>query len=315
MKKNPSKSENSTGSCLVQKDLICSQLKALRVKYEKPEYLFSDPIHLVHPYKDPRDLEIAALITALFSYGNVRAICKFLANLFSSMENSPYQFLSNPKNLARLKGQLGVYRFQKEADIIEFLRVLSEIINENKSQKNSPIFEIYFLDYKESSSPSNSLQSAQTGILEFQKNIQERLSFSSYGLNFLIGKPNKKAPNKRYNMFLRWMVGKNYPDFGYYTKIQESSILLPLDTHIIKIGKVLDLTKRNQPNLAMAQEITNTLSSIVNEPASRYDFALSRIGILGKCRGEYVDNICGTCEIQNICQHFLLSKLRSNPKV
>lgn len=274
-------------------------LNRLRDEYSKPEYLKSDPIEIVYNYKNPLDQECVALITALFSYGNVRAIRNFLQNLFNRLAYSPYQTLSKTKDFDELVRSIGGYRFQKEKDIAEFLFGISELIRESKLQlnqnnilpnkdslENVPLFEKYFLD---------------NGIIGFQSKLRSKLRFQSYGLDFLVGKALAKSAHKRYSMFLRWMVLATFPDLYFYQSLSEYDLVFPLDTHIIRMAKILNLTNRKSNDRKMAEEITSALTDILGEPSVRFDFALSRIGIMEKCRGKYDENICPQCKLRTVC--------------
>jgi uncharacterized protein (TIGR02757 family) len=268
-------------------------LQDLKDHYSHSGFLESDPISLVHRYNNNSDREIVGFIVAMYSYGNVAAIKNFLEKLLGTLTNEPFRYLKYNFKPNDLKGKIGVYRFQKENDTIEFLKVISGIIQETAENENA--LEKYFLYH---------FPNFNAGILHFQEFITKKLQFQSYGLKFLLGQGIKNSPHKRYNMFLRWMVGNGYPDFGIYKNIPEEFILLPLDTHIQRIGKVLGLTEIKNPGINMAVSITEKLSEICGEPAIRYDFALSRIGILRRCRAEYVVDICNSCELRTICKFY-----------
>ncbi len=274
-------------------------LNSLRKKYSDPKYLSSDPIELVYIYTKAKDRECVALIVALFSYGNVSSIRKFLNKILMMLGDSPFEFLLNTKDFSKWNGKIGSYRFQKEEDVLEFFYALSELIRESIWETKldtlsyplnfDTIFEKYFINQSDSSNQS------------FQWKLREKLRFTSNGLDFLIGRDLPKSASKRYSMFLRWMVLQNFPDFYIYKNLKEDNLILPLDTHIQKIGKVLNLSNRKSTDKKMAEEITYSLTKIMGEPGIRYDFALSRIGILEKCKGSYDHSICPQCKLRTIC--------------
>lgn len=274
-------------------------LNSLRKKYSDTKYLSSDPIELVYHYTNAKDRECVALFVALFSYGNVSSIRKFLNKILTMVGDSPFEFLLSTKDYSKWNGKIGSYRFQKEEDVLEFFYALSELIRESISEtklnpwphpfNSDTIFEKYFINQSDSSNQS------------FQWKLREKLRFHSNGLDFLIGKGLPKSASKRYSMFLRWMVLNCFPDFNIYRNINENSLILPLDTHIQKIGKILNLTKRKSVDKKMAEEITDSLTKIMGEPGIRYDFALSRIGILEKCRGAFDQIICPQCNLRTLC--------------
>ncbi|WCL51115.1 TIGR02757 family protein [Leptospira sp. GIMC2001] len=256
------------------------------------EYLKTDPIELVYNYKNKTDQEIVGLIVALYSYGNVSSIRNFLNKILILLGEHPFRLLQDISfdDLANWKGKIGVYRFQKEKDTLEFLRSLKILIN-----SKSPIFEKYFI----------SDSGIVAGITNFQKTFMNLFRYQSNGLKFLIGIDKSTSAKKRIFMFLRWMTSNEFPDLGIYHRLSAYDLLLPLDTHIQKIGALLGLTERKTPDYKMALEISQGLQKIVGAPAVSYDFALSRIGIAEKCKSKYESEICSICEIRSLCRIFI----------
>ncbi|MCC5815780.1 MAG: DUF2400 family protein, partial [Leptospira sp.] len=144
-------------------------LQDLKKHYSQSGYLDSDPISLVHRYNNKLDREIVGFIVAMYSYGNVAAIKNFLEKLLGTLSNEPFHYLKYNFKPKDLKGKIGVYRFQKENDTIEFLRVLSSLIQDTTENENA--LEKYFL---------YPISNFNAGILHFQEFIQKKLQFKSY---------------------------------------------------------------------------------------------------------------------------------------
>jgi uncharacterized protein (TIGR02757 family) len=269
-------------------------LDNLVIKYSNKDYLFSDPIEYCYHYKKKEDKEIIGFISALFSYGNVNSIRSFLTKLFNLLGLSPYLFIKNnnivvPNNL--------YYRFQTNQDLNLFLKALKNIINKYSS--------IEYLFGEENNS-------TQERILIFQNNFKNIICDStnpslSNGLSFLIGAGNKNSANKRYNMFLRWMVREEFPDLGIYSSFKKENLLYPLDTHIVKISKILGFTNRSTIDNKMSEEITNNFKKINPTDPLIYDFPLSRLGILKLCKTTYIEEICEKCELKKSCSIYARS--------
>ena len=263
---------------------------ALFEKYAKEEYLSSDPIFFPKQFTNKQDIEIVAFISALFSYGNVVSIKKFLENLFYILTPSPFSYLKygdiNEKSIISLK-----YRFQTGKDIFYFLKALHKILQTKSSLES--LFGPIKLDI-------------QTRILQFQNEFKNYLDHRSYGLDFLIGKGIKNSSNKRLNMFLRWMTRKNFPDFGIYTTFKEEDLLYPTDVHIIKLSQALGITNLKSINSKFTKEISNYFKNISPKDPVKYDFALTRLGILKECKTEYYRSICSKCELKKICKIYPL---------
>ncbi|GAB6074108.1 TIGR02757 family protein [Nautilia lithotrophica] len=214
-----------------------------------------DPVLIAHKYKD----EYSALIAALFAYGNVKAILKFLNQINYDLKN------------ITIDNKL-YYRFQTSKDVYYFLKTLSIM------KKEYSLNELFLKGYKKENNPID-------GIREIIKTIYTINKYNSKGYEFLIGKipPTKTkgiSPYKRWNMFLRWMVRDEYPDLGLWNGVNKKDLIIPLDTHTHKVSLKLGLLKRKTYDLQAALELTQKLKEFDPDDPLKYDFALYRIGQL-----------------------------------
>jgi uncharacterized protein (TIGR02757 family) len=224
-----------------------------------------DPLFVASKYNN----EYIALVCALFAYGNAHQIIKFLSTLdFSLLDAKEIQIKTELKN--------SYYRFQKGDDVINFFIALRRLKLETSLE------DIFYEGYKKE---NNILE----GIDNFISKIKGVYDYSSYGYDFLIGKPLKRdknknikyisnAPYKRYNMFLRWMVRDDNIDLGLWNCIDKKDLVLPLDTHTFNVCKKLGLLQRKTYNLQSAMEITNNLKLFDQNDPIKYDFAIYRLG-------------------------------------
>ena len=67
------------------------------------------------------------------------------------------------------------------------------------------------------------------------------------------------AACKRLNLFLRWMVRRDALDLGVWTRVSPAKLVVPLDTHVIRVGRCLRLTRYTSPGWRMARDITASL--------------------------------------------------------
>ncbi len=268
---------------------IRKQFDDIAEQFNHPDFLQSDPILFCYRFTKREDIEVIGFIASMFSYGNVASIQIFLEKLFKGLSSNPYQKikdenLSFPSNI--------YYRFQTNKDIHIFFKGLQALLNGNTS------LEYYF---------QNETLSTQERIQSFQNKFTSAILSTtgekklSNGLKFLIGTSSKNSANKRYNMFLRWMVRDTFPDFGLYKTFQKKDIVYPLDTHIVKLSKILGLSNLKTINAKMAREITENVKQINPEDPLLYDFPLSRLGILKICKTKYIKEICSTCVIKKMC--------------
>lgn len=226
-----------------------------------------DPISFVHKYRKSQDIEIAGFLAAQFAYGRIDLIQRFLARLFAAMGSSPADYIER-NDFAAIDRIY--YRLHKGADIVRLLRVLHDIVDRYggvgqmlKSHFQGDIRETLWL--------------AREELFEGREDGD---------LLFFFPKRSSTSALKRWNMYLRWMVRKDDIDFGIWDFIRRSDLVIPLDTHIYKIGRCQGWTAQKTQNWKAALEITETLKQAAPEDPLKYDFVLCHaIGIDGRCSG------------------------------
>lgn len=217
-----------------------------------------DPILVAHRYKDPT----ISLICALFSYGNVKQIVKFLDSLDFGLLN---------KNDDEIKKAYAshYYRFQKSEDVIALFIALKRL------NADTSLEEVFLKGYRDK-------RSVIDGINATILKISSLYPHSSRGYSFLIGKVTTKTKGagalKRWMMFLRWMVRDDKIDMGLWKSVERADLIMPLDTHTFNVGLRLGLLKRKTYDLHSAIELTQTLKSFDKSDPLKYDFALYRLG-------------------------------------
>ncbi len=104
----------------------------------------------------------------------------------------------------------------------------------------------------------------------------------SQGFSFLVG-VSPSSPLKRWLMFLRWLVRKDHIDLGLWQDlVSPSDLLLPLDTHTLRISRALSLLKRKSYDRKTVLEVSIALRRFCPHDPIRYDFALYRLGQSGE---------------------------------
>ena len=79
------------------------------------------------------------------------------------------------------------------------------------------------------------------------------------GVGYFFPRPSAGSACKRLNLFLRWMVRRDALDLGVWTRVSPAQLVVPLDTHVIRVGRCLRLTRYTSPGWAMARDITASL--------------------------------------------------------
>jgi uncharacterized protein (TIGR02757 family) len=249
-------------------------MDALVAQYKTPAYILNDPIQIPHRFADdPKACELVAFITALFSYGRRDLIIETMTNLFRITDDDPVGFLAsfNPKRDAKLFRHF-VYRFNKGEDVAYLLERLQWVYREFGSLESL---------FAYSASLNDSEQSKlKAGIAGFTDRLLGEKPPQTYGLKFLFAHPDKGGACKRFNMFLRWMVRNDIDpagrvDFGVWRHaLSPADLLVPLDTHILKMNKQLGLSARNDNSWRTAEEITDVFRLLCPEDPVKYDYAL-----------------------------------------
>ncbi|MBA3026471.1 MAG: TIGR02757 family protein [Sulfurimonas sp.] len=217
-----------------------------------------DPILVAHRYKEPT----ISLICALFSYGNVGQIVKFLDSLdFSLLQQSDEAINAALQN--------HYYRFQKSEDVIALFIALKRLL------QTTTLEEVFKSGYVKNAS-----------VIEGINAVIEMLNFlyphKTQGYTFLLSQVTTKTKGvgalKRWMMFLRWMVRDDNIDMGLWKGINKADLIMPLDTHTFKVSTKLGLLQRKTYDLQAAIELTQALKRFDKNDPLKYDFALYRLG-------------------------------------
>lgn len=229
-----------------------------RNSYDEISLENPDPILIAREYKE----EYTALVCALFAYGKVENIIKFLDSL-------DMHLLDADEKIIREKLGKHYYRFQNSEDIIQFFITLSRL------KKEASLNSLFLLGYEKE-------RDVIAGINMLLEKMLAVNPYRSRGYGFLIGKITTKRKGsgalKRWNMYLRWMVRDDAIDMGLWSGVDTKDLLLPLDTHTFKMGHKFGLLKRKSYDLEAAWELTQKLKSFDGNDPVKYDFALYRLG-------------------------------------
>lgn len=241
------------------------ELDLLVKKYETKDFIKNDPIQFPHKGKTKEEIELYGFISSLFAYGNRKIFISKLEELFTK---SNYDILNYVKNgeFGNLKGF--DYRFAKDYDIIPIFKILSKLYNESKGL--SELFEYAKINSKER-------------IINFQTIIDYFYSLApntvGQGFYHMLPNPNNGGAMKRMNMFLRWMVRKGPVDLNIWDFITPSELLIPLDVHVARISRNMNLLTRKSNDFKSVIELTDKLKEFCSEDPIKYDFAMFAFGV------------------------------------
>ena len=241
------------------------QLDEYVEKYETQEFIKDDPISFLHKYKDKKDVELVGFIASMFAYGKREVFISKLNHILGLMGTEPLKYLksgdfSNIKNCD--------YRFSKDVDLVQILKILHILYSENET-----IESLFKYSYKEGKCVWRMFQ----GVVDY---FYSRADMNvTKGFYHLLPNPSKKSALKRMNMLMRWFVRKSLVDIGIWDFVPKSELLIPLDTHVAKISRKLGILTRKDNGYESVMEITNVLRQLDNEDPIKYDFALFGYGV------------------------------------
>ena len=239
-----------------------------------------DPIEKVRAYADPADREIAAFIAAGLAFGRVASILGSIDHVLGLLGPSPGAFVRRfepGRDVAPLA--TFVHRWTRGRDIAALLFILRHMLESSGS------LEGFFLEGDDPAAPD-----IGPGLELFCARAREVDLRPIYGrrvwrpgAHAFFPLPSDGSACKRLNLFLRWMVRRDAVDLGVWTRVSPARLIIPLDVHVIRVGRCLGLTPYASPGWRMAASITSALRRIDPADPVRYDFALCHLGMGRRC--------------------------------
>jgi uncharacterized protein (TIGR02757 family) len=278
-----------------QQEGLKTVLDKLYDKYNRRELIKPDPLQFVYEYSNPRDMEIAGFLAASLAYGRVEQIENSLRNLLGRMGKSPFEFVLNFSNKQRDRIKDFKHRFNIGDDISDLFVLIQKTLADFGS------IEKFFLRFFNDADENIVLALTRfcDTLLDLHRTAHR--GRMSRGLAFLLAGPGRGGAAKRLNLFLRWMVRSDDVDSGLWRSIDKSKLLVPIDVHMARLCKILGFYNHRNVTLKTAVEITKHFAGIEPADPVKYDFALSRIGILEGCTGRHRTG-CEACELFYACR-------------
>lgn len=257
-----------------------------------------DPVSFPHRYTSARDIEVAALLSASLAYGRADLFRPKLESLFSRMGPSPAAFVSAldvEGAAALLRGF--VYRFNVGADLAVLLLGMGQVLRERGSLEAA-----FVAALQEQGDLHGALGAFIAELRAVDMGPIRKALGPERGLHHLLPHPLGPGAAKRLNLFLRWMVrGPDSVDFGIWTRVPKSVLMIPLDTHVSRMARNLGLTRRRDLGWRTAQEVTASLRRLDPEDPVKFDFPLCHYGMSGTCPAKPVPANCEQCLLLPAC--------------
>ena len=219
--------------------------------YHRADFIQSDPVQFPHRYTLKQDIEVSGLLTAVMSFGNRKQILKKADELHGLMGDSPYQYvLSCQWEKDFPSGATNSFdRMLSYADFYGYFRRL-------------------YIAYTQ-------FESLEEALMLYPGIPMEKLCA------FL--EVSAKSPQKKLNMFLRWMIRRDSEvDLGIWESFDRRDLIVPLDTHVCRVAHYFKLTDTETFSLKNARQITTALAEVFPDDPCLGDFALFGLGVNGE---------------------------------
>ena len=257
----------------------------------------ADPIQRVRRFSDPRDREIVGLCAAALAFGRVASVLQSIDALLAVMGSSPAQFVRHFEPTAH-RDTIGsvTHRWVRGPDMLALVWSMRQML-----ERCGSIERFFTEGYQpDAEDVGEALESFSTRVLAF--NFDPAYGRRRRrGVAYFFPRPSKGSACKRLNLYLRWMVRRDQLDLGVWTAVSPAQLVVPLDTHIIRVGQCLRLTRYRSPGWAMARDITATLRRFDAADPVKYDFSLCHLSMMEQC-GFTESQGDGRCPLRGWCR-------------
>ena len=278
------------------KALLRPKLDTLYAEFNA-QHSVSDPVWFAHRFDRTPDREVVAFIAAALAFGRVQSVINSIEGMLQVMGPSPAAFVrafDPPRDRKRFDHL--VHRWTNGADFAALVWVLHQMIEQSGS------IEKYFIDGlpPDAVDVGAGLQSFSTRAMGLDLTAVYGRSKPKPGVAYFFSRPSSGGACKRLNLFLRWMVRHDRVDLGAWSKVRPAQLIVPLDTHVIRVGQCLRLTKLKSPGWRMAVEITRSLREIDPIDPVKFDFSICHLGMMNAC-GFGKGTGTARCPLQGAC--------------
>jgi uncharacterized protein (TIGR02757 family) len=240
----------------------------------------ADPVQLVSRFDRADDREVVGFCAASLAFGRVGAVIRSVERVLAVMGSSPAAYVRgfNPgRERSAFEGL--VHRWTRGTDLMALLWVLRQMLEHDGS-----IERFFLAGYDPSASDVGpALDRFSAAALALDLECAYGRVPARPGVAYFFPRPSDGSGCKRLNLFLRWMVRRDALDFGIWSGVSPAKLVIPLDTHVVRVGRCLQLTRRATPGWRMAREITESLRRLDPDDPVKYDYALCHLGMMNAC--------------------------------
>jgi uncharacterized protein (TIGR02757 family) len=258
---------------------LASTLDRLYHDYNREDSA-ADPVQLVRPFTRPEDREIAGFCAAALAFGRVASVLASISTLFRIMGSRPADYVRAFDPSARHQ-ELGamVHRWIRGVDLAALLWILRQMLEQSGSVEGFFAEGLAEHDVDVGSAlDSFSRRALALDIRRVYGRVPQRA-----GVCYFFPRPSAGSACKRLNLFLRWMVRSDAVDLGVWRAVRPGQLIVPLDTHVIRLARCLRLTRYASPGWKMAADITGRLRELDPVDPVKFDFSICHVGMMNAC--------------------------------
>ncbi len=278
-------------------------------EFDASTRLVFDPVELPRRYPDPGDAEVAGLLASSLAYGRADLFKPRLEEVLGAMGPSPGAFAEafarapDPGAFAGFR-----YRFNRPPDVAALVAAAG-FLRARHGSLGARFAALHAEEAGRGERPGAGGEPLRRALARFAEELREAPPVGPLlrrrgrrGLLHLLPDAGGAGACKRWNLYLRWMVrGPDQVDLGLWRGVPRAALMVPLDTHVARIGRCLGLTGRRDLSWRTAEEITRSLRLIDPADPVRYDFALCHLGMSGACPARPDPAGCRACPLAGAC--------------
>ncbi|MBA2355339.1 MAG: DUF2400 domain-containing protein, partial [Acidobacteria bacterium] len=232
------------------------ELDRLHDSYNVPDST-ADPVQFVWRYQDPRDREVVASIASGLAFGRLASVLASIERVLALLGPQPATYIDRldvPAARAALASV--VHRWTRGDDLVALLIILRELRARHGSLEGCLVAG----DQPDAADVAPALEAfsrAACGV-----DVREAYGGGRpgrLGVHYFFPRPSLGSACKRLNLFVRWMARQDAVDPGGWRGVSRSRLVIPLDTHTIRVGRCLRLTRYTSPGWRMASDLTASL--------------------------------------------------------
>jgi len=258
----------------------------------------ADPIQIVRRFERDDDREIVGFIASALAFGRVTSVLQSIERVLAVIGPAPAEWLRRfdvRRDAPAFDGI--VHRWTRERDIVALLWLLRQMLDRSGS------IESFFLEGDDHGSDDveRALDSFSSRALALDLKMAYGRVPKRAGVCYFFPRPSAGSGCKRLNLFLRWMVRRDALDLGVWRRVSPARLIVPLDTHVIRVGRCLRLTTYTSPGWRMARDITASLRRLDPLDPVKYDYSLCHLGMMNAC-GFGRAQADSQCPLRGVCK-------------